>query len=167
MYCEKLKILPESLGECKALTSLNLESCYGLKKLPNTIGELKNLQELYLAGCSNLIEFPEVITKLTQLTSLDISATNMESLPESLGECKALTSLKLAQCRELKTLPAALYQLPLKKLSIAGCKQLPLDTVSTICENLTGLEELDLRGLDIKIDREQLKAQLPNCKIEF
>ena len=46
----------------------------------------------------------------------------------------------------LSELPATLYQLPLKQLNIGGCKKLPLNTVNTICENLAGLEELDLAG---------------------
>ena len=55
----------------------------------------------------------------------------------------------LVICLRLVALPSTLYQLPLKKLHISGCKKLPLDTVERICEHFMKLEELGLAGLEI------------------
>jgi len=65
------------------------------------------------------------------------------SLPESLGECKALTSLNLPSCKKVISLPDSIGKLEhLKALLLGGCVKLT-------------------------VDRDQLKAQLPNCKINF
>ena len=79
---EKLTSLPESVGECTALQTLDLQHCSGLVSLPERLGECKALQTLDLSECSGLV-----------------------SLPERLGECKALQTLYLWGCSGLVSLP--------------------------------------------------------------
>jgi len=78
----KLTSLPESVGECTALQTLDLQHCSGLVSLPERLGECPGLQELYLGGCRGLV-----------------------SLPERLGECTALQALNLHSCSGLVSLP--------------------------------------------------------------
>ena len=49
---ERLKALPEWLGEMRNLQKLVLHSCSGLTALPESIGNLTGLQELKLSNCS-------------------------------------------------------------------------------------------------------------------
>ena len=54
----------------------------------------------------------------------------------------------------------SLYQLPLTKFSIYGCRKLPLDTVELICQHMTQLKDLDIGFLDIT----DLPSSLGGCK---
>ncbi|MGB0645376.1 MAG: hypothetical protein ACPGQF_11560, partial [Akkermansiaceae bacterium] len=49
--CESLVSLPESIGRCKSLTSLDLTYCISLVSLPDTIGDLTSLTKLSLGSC--------------------------------------------------------------------------------------------------------------------
>ena len=91
----KLTSLPESVGECTGLQTLDLGGCSGLVSLPERLGELKTLQTLDLYGCSGLV-----------------------SLPERLGECTGLERLNLDGCSGLVSLPdlSGLAQLKVEHL---------------------------------------------------
>ena len=57
-------------------------------------------------------------------------------------------------------LPLSLYQLPLTKFIIFGCKKLPRNTVELICQHMTQLEDLDIGSLDITG-----KIEIASCQI--
>ena len=92
---KKLTSLPESVGECTALQTLDLHGCSGLVSLPERLGECTGLQTLNLHGCSGLV-----------------------SLPERLGECTGLQTLDLEGCSGLASLPdlSGLAQLQVQSL---------------------------------------------------
>ena len=56
-----LAVLPDAIGELKALTELYLIECSNLAELPAAIGELGALTTLVLYGCSSLAELPAAI----------------------------------------------------------------------------------------------------------
>ena len=53
--CKSLAVLPESIGQLRALTELNLGGCSSLVALPESIGQLQVLTELNLEWCSSLL----------------------------------------------------------------------------------------------------------------
>ena len=57
---EEMTSLPESVGECTALQTLNLDSCRALTSLPESLGECKTLQELILCDCEALTSLPDL-----------------------------------------------------------------------------------------------------------
>merc|ERR1712070_235947 len=77
-----LVALPERIGTCAALQTLDLYHCQTLTALPDSVGELKVLKKLNLGSCEKL-----------------------KSLPESISGCTALQILKLNSCCSLKSLP--------------------------------------------------------------
>ena len=79
---EILTSLPEGIGECVALQTLELHGCSSLRSLPEGLRKCKALQKLSLSGCEDL-----------------------EMLPERLGECKELRELDLNLCTGLISLP--------------------------------------------------------------
>ena len=83
---EKLTSLPESVGECTALQTLELPYCKSLVSLPERLGELKTLQTLVLAGCSGLVSLPEWLGELKTLQTLDLRCcSGLVSLPDLSG----------------------------------------------------------------------------------
>ena len=80
-----LVALPERLGDCAALTTLNLSDCQALTALPDRLGDCAALTTLVLSGC-------QAIT----------------ALPDRFGDCAALTTLKLSGCYSLTALPERL-----------------------------------------------------------
>ena len=82
LSAKNMTSLPESVGECKALQTLKLNSCFHLTSLPERLGECKALRNLLLQRCDDLT-----------------------SLPERLGECEALQTLRLNGCTALASLP--------------------------------------------------------------
>ena len=80
---EKLTSLPESVGECTGLQTLDLSSCSRLVSLPERLGELKALQTLNLGSCSGLVSLPERLGECTGLQTLDLGAcSGLVSLPD-------------------------------------------------------------------------------------
>jgi len=125
-YNEKITSLPDSLGECKALTSLNLHDCFYLKKLPSTIGELKNLRQLVLSECKLLTELPITIGELKNLEVLNLyQCSKLTELPNTIGELKNLLELELSSCSKLTEIPITIGELKkLEKLELSSCKSL-------------------------------------------
>ena len=91
-----LTSLPETIGQLKALETLDLEKWFSLSRLPDSICELHALRSLQLHGCFRLTELPANIGQLTNLESLDIGQpqfggnegieSGLVSLPESLSK---------------------------------------------------------------------------------
>jgi len=190
--CYTLKSLPETLGEWKTLTRLNLRSCEKLETYPLTIGVLKARGcNVDTAFCPAATLSGDIATVKDE-TQLDFSSLPITGLHDSLGECKALTSLNLERCEKLENrwycedgssrtnlLPG---QNPWDDPIESGHFQ---DDICQHCNNdrkdhklVPGLPEslgeckaltsLNLERCEkLKIDEEQLKAQLPNCEIKF
>merc|ERR1712178_632945 len=47
-WCELLKTLPPSIGDCTSLMSLELHNCSSLEAVPDSISKLQNLKDLNL-----------------------------------------------------------------------------------------------------------------------
>ena len=76
---KKMTSLPESLGECKALQTLDLNECTALTSLPERLGECEALQTLILRDCWALTSLPD----LSGLEQLEV-----ENLPDHLKPWK-------------------------------------------------------------------------------
>merc|ERR1711924_492486 len=106
-----IKELPECIGNCTALQTLNCYICWQLQSLPPTFGDLKSLTVLDVAF-TNIKELPEGIGGGTALQVLDLSYCEaLESLPNSIGNCTALQTLDCRNCRnchKLESLPPSI-----------------------------------------------------------
>lgn len=132
LYYSKLTELPISI------TTINLKliklSSNKLKVLPNSIGDLKNLTELELDN-NELKTLPDSIGNLTNLVSLDLKNNKLKTLPDSIGNLTKLETLYLDN-NQLKTLPDSIGNLdiyihlsnnPIEKLPKSLLKFLPKD----------------------------------------
>jgi hypothetical protein len=84
-YCERLSLLPDTIGKLANLELLSL-SLYSLKQIPPTIKGLRNLKRLFTdhgGGCDD----PSIINSLSEieaaLDSLEISIDTLRLLPMS------------------------------------------------------------------------------------
>ena len=77
---DKLTLLPESVGELKALQTLKLLGCSGLLSLPEGLGQCQALQKLQLYECEGL----KSLTDLSGLAQLKV-----EYLPDHLQPWEA------------------------------------------------------------------------------
>ena len=106
-----IEITGKSWETLKNLTSLNLER-NRLERLPETIGELKNLSSLDLSSNENL-DFDDAFKKLStlkNLSSLNLWNNKLERLPESIGNLKNLSLLNLWN-NKLERLPESINEL--------------------------------------------------------
>ncbi|KAH8050307.1 hypothetical protein JL721_11390 [Aureococcus anophagefferens] len=124
--CKSLTALPERLGDCAALTKLNLRDCSRLTALPERLGDCAALTSLDLYDCSSLTAVPERLGDCAALTTLDLSrCSSLTALPERLGDCAALTTLILAHCSRLTALPERLGDCAaLTSLDLSHCSRL-------------------------------------------
>lgn len=91
-YCYNLKELPDSIGNLKHLSYLDL-SHSGIKELPDSVCSLSNLQILKLRNCFYLKELPVNLCKLTNLRYLDLVGTQVRKMPMDVGKLKNLQVL--------------------------------------------------------------------------
>ena len=143
---EKLAWLPESVGECTGLQTLDLGGCSGLVSLPERLGECTGLQTLDLYNCSGLLSLPERLGECKALQTLKLNyCSGLVSLPERLGECTGLQTLNLGGCSGLVSLPERLGECTaLQTLELNGCSGLV--SLPERLGECTGLQTLDLRG---------------------
>eukprot|EP00729_Bicosta_minor_P006417 gene6417-2760_t len=129
--CESLQALPESIGSCTSLTTLNVRECDSLKALPESIGSCTLLTTLDVSWCNSLEALPESIGSCTSLTTLNAGeCTSLQALPESIGSCTSLTTLNVYRCTSLQALPE----------SIGSCTSLTTLDVG-YCDSLEALPE--------------------------
>ena len=143
--CHLLRSLPDSIGDLKSLTELDLSYCLQLTSLPERFGECKSLTSLNLSFCRSLVSLPDSIGDLTSLTELDLGwCENLVSLPDRFGDLKALQILNMAHCRnKLESLPHSFGDLTsLTKLDLYGCTSL---VSLPNMKNLNKLNRLNLR----------------------
>ncbi|KAL2645192.1 hypothetical protein R1flu_012779 [Riccia fluitans] len=124
--CEKLEILPETVGQLECLQYLKIGGCPNLKVLPDSIGQLENLESCTIVGCEKLETLPETLGQLKLLEDLTITGcAKFKFLPDSLGQLKYLNHLKIVGCEKLETLPETLGNLEsLRNLVIRDCPNL-------------------------------------------
>ena len=149
-HCSGLVSLPERLGECTGLQTLHLSECKGLVSLPERLGELKTLQKLNLNGCSGLVSLPERLGECKALQTLDVlGCSGLVSLPERLGECTGLQTLDLSSCSGLVSLPERLGECTaLQTLKLDCCSGLvSLPERLGECNALQTLDLTDCSGL--------------------
>ena len=134
-----LSRLPESIGQLKELTWLNLRR-NELSALPESLGQLKRLQELHI-GSNQLSSVPEWLGQLDNLNALGLAANQLSSLPESLGQLKQLNFLGLGS-NNLLSVPPSLGELKqLRKLHLDRNR---LPSLPESLGQLSALETLDL-----------------------
>ena len=151
----KITELPEWLGKCKNLQSLDLRGTK-ITELPERLGECKNLQSLDLSSMQ-ITELPEWLGECKNLQILDLSSTQITKLPERLGECKNLQRLYLSGTKitELPEWLGACKKLQSLDLSFTQITELP-EWLGK-CKNL---QELYLNGTKIT----ELPESLGECK---
>jgi len=121
MVCiKRVQSLPESIVEhphMRDATSLDL-SYSSLVRLPESIGNCTALQTLDCWQCTSLESLPPSIGNCTALQTLNCwKCSSLQSLPPTIGELKSLEKLVLERCNELESLPEALVQ----QLESQGC----------------------------------------------
>ena len=81
--CMSLRKVPKSLLHLNSLISLDVSGCTSLESLQSGI-HLKSLKHVNASGCLELKEFA---LSSEELTSLDLSETEVEELRPSMGLC--------------------------------------------------------------------------------
>ena len=97
-----LKRLPESVGELRSLTTLDLGWCVKLEQVPASVGALKELRRMSLYGCRGLTTLPESVRALRALEDLSLAyCLGLLELPKSVWELTWLQTLYLEGCHEI------------------------------------------------------------------
>ncbi|XP_031372268.1 disease resistance protein TAO1 isoform X2 [Punica granatum] len=163
--CIRLKKLPDSLGNLRSLTELDVsytgitklpDTIWNLKKLrvikirmkkikelPSFIGMLKRLKILVLNGCERLEKLPDSLGNLRSLVELDISETRITELPDTVWNLKKLRVIRMVGIRNIKELPSSIGMLNSLEVLNADLCHLLAEIPSTI-EGLTRLRVLNL-----------------------
>jgi len=108
LYIDSVKSLPDSIGNCKNLKIIIIDSD-NLTELPESFCKLKKLEELHL-DTFNLKALPPAFGGLASLKSLDVFSGEIASFPESMGGLKKLESLYL-DAHNVKELPDSFKKL--------------------------------------------------------
>ena len=155
-------MVPEWLGQLKALQSLDLRSNQ-LTTLPDWLGRLKLLERLSV-GDNKLASLPEALSQLTKLRVLGIWANELTELPDSLGTLTRLKELYLdnpirklpaflRNLTQIKTLTAARSELTflpdwLSELQELRSLYVPGNLITDIPAEFAKLAKLDSINLD-------------------
>jgi len=116
----KLTDLPNSIGDLKELTHLNLRSNL-LKNLPKSFQNIINLRELHL-NLNNFTSLPDCLENLKYLHYLSLGVNKLQSLPDWFGDLKNLEHLDLSG-NNFTSLPNCVENLKyLHYLSLGGNK---------------------------------------------
>ena len=102
LYIHAIETLPASIGNCKNLKDIYIESDK-LLTLPQSFCNLKNLKKLHLDTFA-LKSLPVSFGSLASLEKVDIFSGALTKLPESMGNLRNLKNLRL-DFHNLKKLP--------------------------------------------------------------
>eukprot|EP01095_Lingulamoeba_sp_RSL-Kostka_P013357 TRINITY_DN551_c0_g1_i1.p1 TRINITY_DN551_c0_g1~~TRINITY_DN551_c0_g1_i1.p1 ORF type:complete len:369 (+),score=74.68 TRINITY_DN551_c0_g1_i1:76-1182(+) len=178
-----IKIIPDSITECKDLNTLWLYKnriecidpigqllslkylnlgCNKINKIPESFKNLTKLEHLFLN--SNSLEDFNVICNLTNLTNLLLSNNRIKTIPEDIVDLVNLEDLKLGK-NDITVIPDAIGSLSkLEKLDISNNR----------IENLTSkIGDLKLTSLNLVSTLIQLDSNVKNklegngCNIIF
>lgn len=134
-----LTSLPDSLGELRSLTELDIRS-QGLESLPVSLGNLSNLTCLVVES-RGLTILPSTLGNLISLVTLRLQCRRLHRLPDSIGDLRCLKRLHVsASVQEIPRTLGALSQLT--RLDISSCYQL-----NTLPESLEHLKQLRSLGI--------------------
>lgn len=151
----KVKSLPEEIGELSSLKELWIEKC-GIQSIPKSIGRLKQLEKMTCRHCNALQSIPEEMGELSSLKELliDHCSKEMSNLPNTLG--KQLEKLTLV---DLKISSVNFSQLScLKELVVHKC---PVSDFYGLAE-LKRLEKVDFS--ELRMLRSALFGEIPSLK---
>lgn len=114
-----LKTIPDSIGECHMISSIDLSSCYGVTSLPNSISGNENLRVLRLC-CTSIERLTSSITTLGNIECLDLHCScYLVELPEGIENLRKLKVLNLEGCVGVRSIPKGIQQLvELQKLGL-------------------------------------------------
>ncbi|KAL2089290.1 hypothetical protein ACEWY4_013978 [Coilia grayii] len=99
----RVKSVPEELGNCENLEKLELAMNWDLDELPAQLSKLRRLQHLDLS-MNQFTEIPECVLNLPSLQWLDMGSNLLQNLPHDIHRMENLQTLWL-QRNELETLP--------------------------------------------------------------
>ncbi len=177
----KIKSLPEDVGNLENLTSLTFRNNY-IEKIPYSLSMNKNLETLSFHG--NRISSIDTICRLTKLQNLECSYNAIKEIPDYIGNLRSLQKLNLA-FNIITKLPDSLFDLAnletlflsgnnlyeindnifklfnMRLLSIASCQ---LEEISESVYKLEKLETLVLDNNRIRKISENIK-NLKNLKL--
>ncbi|XP_039164656.1 disease resistance protein RPV1-like [Eucalyptus grandis] len=108
--CECLKVTPD-LSAFQNLEILVFASCGHLEQIHHSIGEVKALVSLDFSQCVKLRVLPREMGKLEELNELNISGTAIEEIPPCIGSLKKLEILHAHDCKSLVGLPDSISHL--------------------------------------------------------
>jgi Leucine-rich repeat (LRR) protein/flagellar motor component MotA len=150
---QKLKFLPESIGNLTNLTELYFSGSQKLKFLPDTIGNLTNLTRLGLYNNIKLKCLPDNIGRLSSLKDLNLSESGIEYLPETIGDLSSLETLTMDNT-PVSSLPASFFNLTSLKSLILNHTR--FKKIPSAIAKLPSLEKLELFGMpgDMEISPE-------------
>ena len=144
-HCVSLTTLPEGFGGLTALETLILGHSYALAAVPDTIGELKSLTKLDLSVCKSLVALPDSIGGLKALKVLDLAeCESLTALPDTIGGLTALEELLLNKSAITALPDAIVYLKSLWKLDLERCES--LTSLPHALDELKDLKELNLAG---------------------
>ena len=149
----EFEILPESIGDLRALEELYLSEC-NMESLPESICNLSNLRILTITQ-GDLSIIPENIGRLASLKELTIVDVQIAVLPESTGDLENLESLDLSD-NIIERLPDSIGRLVhLKELDLSQ------NELSSLPESLSALREL--KKLDVSCNRNLTGVPMQSC----
>ncbi|KAH7571175.1 hypothetical protein JRO89_XS05G0263900 [Xanthoceras sorbifolium] len=180
--------LPNSIGNLKSMTELNLQGCNFIGSIPASLGNLTKLTDLIISlnnfsscippSLSNLQSvtrldlrgnrfvgtIPENFVNLTQLSSLDLSDNQLSGpIPSSLSGLSNLESFYLFNNSLNGTIPSSISELV--KLSSISVSSNYLSGEPYMFAKLTNLKNLDLSSNNLSGNLEPyLFAKLTNLK---
>merc|ERR1711924_321539 len=153
--------LPECIGNCTALQTLNCWCCSSLESLPPSLWQL-DIKDLDLGYCKSLdmdSTLERIALNFKNIEKLNIAGTNVTVLTEGIGNCTALRTLNCSNCFSLESLPPSVSNCTaLKELSLLGC--IKLQSLPPTIEDLKSLNVLDVSRTNIKELPEGLVQQL-------
>ncbi|KAM5554366.1 hypothetical protein ABKV19_022641 [Rosa sericea] len=151
--------MPPTFRNFPRLRYLNLSWSVFSGHVPSEVSQLSKLSSLDLSQndfSSNKELLRSLAQNLTGLETLDLSSINISStIPDTLTNLSRLTSLTLDDCGLFGKLPGRIFKLQnLKVLSVRDNSALTgifsnEELLRSLAQNLTGLETLDLSGINI------------------
>ena len=107
---QKIRYLPENIGNWDAMTSLYLE-WNDISFIPDNLGNMTNLVSFYISN-NELTTLPASIGSLDNLYLLDIGYNNINNIPDEICLLENITYLWIFN-NELEVLPNCFCELPL------------------------------------------------------